>query len=91
MAGKDWFNGFKKTHTHISQRKPESTSINRITAYRIYNADETGISNVQRNSRILAPKSINRSVSHQSLKELLQRQLSAPLGLSKLYAFIFYL
>lgn len=80
MAGKDWFYGFKKRHPEISLRKPESTSINRITAFnetevkmffnnleavqakyhfdgnRIYNVDETGISNVQRNSRILAPK-----------------------------------
>lgn len=69
-----------KRHPNISLRKPESTSINRITAFnktevqmffnnlealqtkhhfdasRIYNVDETGISNVQRNSRILAPK-----------------------------------
>lgn len=80
MAGKDWFYGFKKRHPNISLRKPESTSINRITAFnktevqmffnnlealqtkhhfdasRIYNVDETSISNVQRNSRILAPK-----------------------------------
>ena len=80
MAGKDWFYGFKKRHPNISLRKPESTSINRITAFNetevkmffnnlealiikyqfddnhIYNVDETGISNVQRNSRILALK-----------------------------------
>lgn len=80
MAGKDWFYGFKKRHPNISLRKPESTSINRITAFnetevkiffnnleslqkkyqfdanRIYNVDETEISNVQRNSKILAPK-----------------------------------
>lgn len=80
MAGKDWFYGFKKRHHNISLRKPESTSINRITAfnetevkmffdnlealqakhhfdpYHIYNVDETGISNVQKNSKILAPK-----------------------------------
>lgn len=80
MAGKDWFYGFKNRHPNISLRKPESTSINRITAFnetevkmffnnlenlqrkhhfdsnRIYNVDETGISNVQRNSKILAPK-----------------------------------
>ncbi|XP_046745658.1 MFS-type transporter clz9-like [Diprion similis] len=77
---KEWFYGFKKRHPNISLRKPESTSINSITAFnetevkmffnnleslqikyqfdanRIYNVDETGISNVQRNSRILAPK-----------------------------------
>ena len=80
MAEKDWFYGFKKRHPNISLRKPESTSINRITAFNetevkmffnnlealiikyqfddnhIYNGDETGISNVQRNSRILALK-----------------------------------
>ncbi|XP_045452707.1 chaetoglobosin A biosynthesis cluster protein C-like [Melitaea cinxia] len=80
MAGKDWFYAFKKRNPNISLRRPESTSINRITAFnetevkmffnileslqtkyqfdtnRIYNVDETGISNVQRNSRILAPK-----------------------------------
>lgn len=79
-AGKDWFYSFKKRHPNISLRRPESTSINRITAFnetevkfffnnfealqkkyqfdanRIYNVDETGISNVQRNSKILAPK-----------------------------------
>ncbi|XP_045456865.1 MFS-type transporter clz9-like [Melitaea cinxia] len=80
MAGKDWFYAFKKRNPNISLRRPESTSINRITAFnetevkmffnnleslqtkyqfdanRIYNVDETGISNVQRNSRILASK-----------------------------------
>ena len=80
MAEKDWFYGFKKRHSNILLRKPEFTSINRITAFNetevkmffnnlealiikyqfddnhIYNVDETGIFNVQRNSRILALK-----------------------------------
>lgn len=33
MAGKDWFYGFKRRHPEISLRKPEFTSLNRITAF----------------------------------------------------------
>ncbi|CAH0723209.1 unnamed protein product, partial [Brenthis ino] len=82
MAGIDWYYNFMARHPNISLRRPEATSINRITAFNqeeidiffenlktlmvkyqfksnsIYNVDETGISTVQRNSRILAPKGL---------------------------------
>lgn len=82
MAGMDWYYNFLARHPNISLRRPEATSINRITAFNeeetdiffvnlkalmitykfksdsIYNIDETGISTVQRNSRILAPKGL---------------------------------
>ncbi|RLU26169.1 hypothetical protein DMN91_002335 [Ooceraea biroi] len=80
MARMDWYYNFMKRHPNISLRRPEATSLNRVTAFNkeetekffsnlrelmlkynfgpssIYNVDETGISNVQRNSKILAPK-----------------------------------
>lgn len=82
MAGKDWYHCFMSRHPEISLRRPEATSLSRITAFNeeevdifftnltqliskhhfrpdaIYNVDETGISTVQRNSRILAPKGL---------------------------------
>lgn len=33
MAGKDWFQGFLRRNPKISLRKPETTSVNRITAF----------------------------------------------------------
>lgn len=33
MAGRDWLKGFMKRNSKISVRKPEATSINRITAF----------------------------------------------------------
>lgn len=78
-AGKDWVAGFMSRHS-IVLRKPEGTSINRITAFnreevsilwknlrflmekyrfspqRIFNCDETGITTVQRPSKIFAAK-----------------------------------
>lgn len=78
MAGMDWYYGFMARHPYIALRKPEATSLSRISAFNaeevelffdnlcllmskhkfktndIYNVDETGISTVQRNSRILA-------------------------------------
>jgi len=80
MAGMDWYYSFMNRHPNISLRRPEATSLNRVTAFNkeetkkffsnlqelmlkhkfrpisIYNVDETGISNVQRNSKILALK-----------------------------------
>lgn len=82
MAGMDWYYSFMARHPEISLRRPEATSLSRITAFNkeetdiflenltrmmtsygfkadsIYNVDETGISAVQRNSRILAPKGV---------------------------------
>lgn len=80
MAGKDWLEGFLARNNRISLRKPEATSINRVTGFnkeavdeyfknltevmlkkplspeRIYNVDETGITNVQKPQKILGPK-----------------------------------
>lgn len=80
IAGLDWYYNFMRRHPNISLRRPEATSLNRVTAFNkeetqrfftnlqdlmlkhkfrpgmIFNVDETGISNVQRNSKILAPK-----------------------------------
>lgn len=82
MAGMDWYYSFMSRHPSISLRRPEATSLSRISAFNeeetdiffnnltqlmskhhfksdaIYNVDETGISTVQRNSRILAPKGL---------------------------------
>lgn len=79
-AGRDWIERFLRRNPEISIRKPQPTSINRLTAFnreevtiffdklsslmekykftpaRIFNADETGISNVQVSSKILAQK-----------------------------------
>lgn len=79
-AGRDWLEGFLRRNPHISLRKPESTSVNRVTAFnkeeiglffanlstlmdkykfspaRIFNADETGITTVQRPNKIYAEK-----------------------------------
>lgn len=77
-AGWDWLKGFLKRNPGISLRKPEPTSVNRVTAInkteislffnnlkimmekyhipptRIYNADKTRTTTVQRPSRIYA-------------------------------------
>lgn len=82
IAGIEWYYSFMSRHPEISLRKPEATSLSRITAFNteevdifftnlthlmskhnfrpdaIYNVDETGISTVQRNSKILAPKGL---------------------------------
>lgn len=79
-AGKAWLRGFLTRNQNISLRKPEATSINRVTAFnrdevsrfyrnlttvmdkyqfsptRIYNADETGITTVQKPVKIYAEK-----------------------------------
>lgn len=79
-AGRDWFERFLKRNPEISIRKPQPTSINRLTAFnreeislffskldsvmeryklssaRIFNADETGVTNVQTSGKILAQK-----------------------------------
>ncbi|XP_025410766.1 uncharacterized protein LOC112683809 [Sipha flava] len=48
LAGPDWLQLFMKRHPNISLRKPE--------ADKIYNVDETGITTVQKPSKILGPK-----------------------------------
>ncbi|XP_031335324.1 tigger transposable element-derived protein 6-like [Photinus pyralis] len=79
-AGRDWLEGFLRRNPQISLRKPEPTSVNRVTAFnklevgkfyenlnkvmerykfsptRIFNADETGITTVQRPGKIYAEK-----------------------------------
>lgn len=80
-AGDDWVENFLKRNPKVSWRKPEATSVSRITAFnkqevslfyenlkttlekhptlsasRIYNADETGVTTVQKPGKILAPK-----------------------------------
>lgn len=79
-AGKAWLRGFLKRNPTISLRKPEATSINRITAFnndevsrfyenlttvmdkyqfpptKIFNADETGITTVQKPVKVYAEK-----------------------------------
>lgn len=79
-AGRDWLEGFLRRNPQIRLRKPESTSVNRVTAFnkeeigiffanlntlmdkykfspaRIFNADETGITTVQRPNKIYAKK-----------------------------------
>lgn len=79
-CGKDWLYSFMQRHHELSFRKPEATSLNRITAFnrtevdlffnnleslydrfkfeshRIFNVDETGISNVHNPGRIVAKK-----------------------------------
>lgn len=40
LAGRDWLEGFLRRNPEIRLRKPESTSINRVTAF---NKDEIGI------------------------------------------------
>jgi molybdenum-dependent DNA-binding transcriptional regulator ModE len=80
LAGKDWYYDFLQRNPTISARKPEATSINRITAFnreelelffgnlqdlmekykfnpsKIFNVDETGITNVQQPLTVLAQK-----------------------------------
>ncbi|KAB0803072.1 hypothetical protein PPYR_02666 [Photinus pyralis] len=79
-AGRDWMERFLNRNPEISVRKPQPTSLNRLTSFnreeitlffsklqsvmekhkftptRIFNADETGISNVQVSAKILAQK-----------------------------------
>lgn len=80
LAGEDWLKLFLRRNSTISLRKPEGTSLNRVSAFnkievetffenvtkvlekykfpesRIFNVDETGISTVQKPSKILASK-----------------------------------
>lgn len=82
LAGPDWLQLFMKRHPNISLRKPEGTSLSRVTSFnetnvkqffenleeclnkyelhgkadKIYNVDETGITTVQKPSKILGPK-----------------------------------
>lgn len=79
-AGKAWLRGFLKRNPSITLRKPEATSINRVSAFnsdevsrfykniatvmdkyqfpptKIFNADETGITTVQKPVKIYAEK-----------------------------------
>lgn len=80
IAGKDFFNSFRKEYPNIVLRIPESTSIARAVgsnkpqvdrffdqlnhlqekykfpSSRIYNADETGVSNVHKNDKVISIK-----------------------------------
>lgn len=82
MAGKDWLQSFLQRHPRLSLRKPESTSLGRISGFnaesvghfyknldailtkynfapnRIFNVDETGITTVQSQSKIVGPKGV---------------------------------